>query len=29
VDVRGGVLGEEAGARLTAYFRGKRGKSSL
>jgi tRNA(Arg) A34 adenosine deaminase TadA len=29
VDVQGGLLGEEAGARLTAYFRGKRGKSSL
>jgi len=29
VDVQGGVLGEEAGARLTAYFRGKRGKSTL
>ena len=28
VQVRGGVLGEEAGARLTAYFRGKRGKAS-
>ncbi|MEI2455092.1 tRNA adenosine(34) deaminase TadA [Lysobacter firmicutimachus] len=26
VEVRGGVLGEEAGARLTAYFRRKRGK---
>jgi tRNA(Arg) A34 adenosine deaminase TadA len=26
VDVQGGVLGEEAGARLTAYFRRKRGK---
>lgn len=26
VDVQGGVLGEEAGARLTNYFRGKRGK---
>lgn len=27
VEVRGGVLGEEAGARLTAYFRRKRGKT--
>ncbi|QSX75955.1 tRNA adenosine(34) deaminase TadA [Lysobacter arenosi] len=26
VQVHGGVLGEEAGARLTAYFRRKRGK---
>ncbi|MGO4777209.1 tRNA adenosine(34) deaminase TadA, partial [Lysobacter sp. 2RAB21] len=26
VTVLGGVLGEEAGARLTAYFRRKRGK---
>lgn len=26
VDVVGGVLGDEAGAKLTAYFRGKRGK---
>ncbi|RPE81684.1 tRNA adenosine(34) deaminase TadA [Vulcaniibacterium tengchongense] len=26
VDVVGGVLGDEAGARLTAYFRRKRGK---
>lgn len=26
VDVRGGVLAEEAGSRLTAYFRRKRGK---
>jgi tRNA(Arg) A34 adenosine deaminase TadA len=26
VQVTGGVLGEEAGARLTAYFRRKRGK---
>ena len=26
VDVQGGVLGEEARARLTAYFRRKRGK---
>ena len=26
VEVRGGVLGEEAGAGLTAYFRRKRGK---
>lgn len=26
VDVVGGVLGEEAGAMLTNYFRGKRGK---
>jgi len=26
VEVRGGVLGDEAGARLTAYFRRKRGK---
>ncbi len=26
VDVLGGVLGEEAGAKLTAYFRHKRGK---
>jgi len=26
VEVQGGVLGEEAGARLTAYFRRKRGK---
>jgi len=28
VTVQGGVLGEEAGARLTAYFRRKRGKAS-
>jgi tRNA(adenine34) deaminase len=28
VEVLGGVLAEEAGARLSAYFRGKRGKSS-
>lgn len=28
VQVEGGLLGEEAGARLTAYFRRKRGKSS-
>ena len=28
VEVLGGVLGEEAGAKLTAYFRGKRGKSA-
>lgn len=27
VDVLGGMLGEDAGAKLTAYFRGKRGKS--
>ena len=27
VDVAGGVLGEEAGTMLTAYFRAKRGKS--
>ena len=27
VDVMGGVLGEAAGAMLTAYFRAKRGKS--
>ncbi|WP_144899144.1 tRNA adenosine(34) deaminase TadA [Luteimonas cucumeris] len=27
VEVQGGVLGEEAGARLTAYFRRKRGKT--
>src|SRR5687768_17271206 len=26
VEVQGGVLGDEAGARLTAYFRRKRGK---
>ena len=26
VEVRGGVLAEEAGGRLTAYFRAKRGK---
>jgi tRNA(adenine34) deaminase len=26
VDVQGGVLSDEAGARLTEYFRGKRGK---
>ncbi|GAB3333483.1 tRNA adenosine(34) deaminase TadA [Marilutibacter aestuarii] len=26
IEVVGGVLGEEAGARLTAYFRAKRGK---
>lgn len=26
VEVAGGVLGGEAGAKLTAYFRGKRGK---
>ncbi len=26
VDVLGGVLGDEAGAKLTAYFRAKRGK---
>jgi len=29
VDVTGGVLGEEAGAMLTAYFRAKRGKSAI
>jgi tRNA(Arg) A34 adenosine deaminase TadA len=29
VDVRGGVLGEEAGAMLTRYFRAKRGKPAL
>lgn len=29
VDVQGGVLGEEAGRRLTNYFRGKRGKPPL
>jgi tRNA(adenine34) deaminase len=28
IELRGGVLGEEAGARLTAYFRRKRGKSA-
>lgn len=28
VEVLGGVLAEEAGARLSAYFRGKRGKST-
>ena len=28
VDVHGGLFAEEAGARLTAYFRRKRGKSS-
>ncbi|MBS0212445.1 MAG: tRNA adenosine(34) deaminase TadA [Proteobacteria bacterium] len=28
VEMRGDVLAEEAGARLTAYFRGKRGKRS-
>lgn len=28
VQVEGGLLGEEAGARLTAYFRRKRGKST-
>ncbi len=28
VQVQGGVLGEEAGARLTRYFRAKRGKPS-
>ena len=27
LEVQGGVLGEEAGARLTAYFRRKRGKT--
>ena len=27
VEVSGGVLGEEAGAMLTAYFRAKRGKA--
>lgn len=27
VEVRGGVLGDEAGARLTAYFRAKRGRN--
>ena len=27
VQVQGGVLGEEAGSRLTAYFRRKRGKA--
>ncbi|MBP6626878.1 MAG: nucleoside deaminase, partial [Arenimonas sp.] len=27
VTVQGGVLAEEAGARLTAYFRRKRGKT--
>lgn len=26
IEVTGGVLGEEAGGRLTAYFRRKRGK---
>ena len=26
IEVQGGVLGEEAGSRLTAYFRRKRGK---
>jgi tRNA(adenine34) deaminase len=26
VEVQGGILGDEAGARLTAYFRRKRGK---
>ena len=29
VDVTGGVLGDEAGAMLTAYFRAKRGKSAI
>lgn len=29
VDVRGGVLGEEAGRRLTNYFRAKRGRPLL
>jgi tRNA(adenine34) deaminase len=29
VDVRGGVLGEEAGRRLSNYFRAKRGKAAL
>jgi tRNA(adenine34) deaminase len=29
IDVRGGVLGEEAGRRLSNYFRGKRGKAPL
>jgi len=29
VDVRGGVLGEEAGRRLSNYFRTKRGKPPL
>jgi tRNA(Arg) A34 adenosine deaminase TadA len=28
VATTGGVLAEEAGARLTGYFRGKRGKPS-
>ncbi len=27
VTVQGGLFGDEAGAKLTAYFRGKRGKS--
>jgi len=29
VEVRGGVLGEEAGRRLSNYFRAKRGKAPL
>ncbi|MEO6365084.1 MAG: tRNA adenosine(34) deaminase TadA [Luteimonas sp.] len=29
VEVQGGVLAEEAGARLTSYFRRKRGKAPL
>lgn len=29
VEVRGGVLAEEAGKRLTNYFRAKRGKPLL
>lgn len=29
IDVVGGVLGEEAGTRLTNYFRAKRGKAPL
>lgn len=28
VQVEGGLLGEEAGARLSAYFRGKRGRQT-
>ena len=29
VDVTGGVLAVESGRRLTEYFRGKRGKTTL
>lgn len=29
IEVQGGVLGEEAGRRLTNYFRAKRGKSAI